>query len=73
VGAAWGLLSHTSDACADYTYWRLPLLASWHRRGSGETVRYRWRVLGGVLADGDERRARLLFVPVWRGRRDSGG
>ena len=73
VGAAWGLLSHTSDACADYTYWRLPLLASWHRRGSGETVRYRWRVLGGVLADGDERRVRLLFVPVWRGRRDSGG
>jgi len=68
VGAAWGLLSHTSDTCADYTYWKLPLLASWHRRGSGETRRYRWRVLGGVLADGDERRARLLFVPVWRGR-----
>jgi len=72
VGAVWGLLSHTSDACADYTYWKLPLLASWHRRGSGETRRYRWRVFGGVLADGDERRARLLFVPVWRGRRDSG-
>ena len=66
VGAAWGLVSHASDARADYTYWKLPLLASWHRRGSGEALRYRWRVLWGVLADGDERSVRLLFVPVWR-------
>jgi len=68
VGAAWGLVSHASDVRADYTSWKLPLLASWHRRGSGEARRYRWRVLWGVLADGDERRVRLLFVPVWRDR-----
>ncbi len=68
VGAAWGLVSHASDVRADYTSWKLPLLASWHRRGSGEARRYRWRVLWGVLADGDERRIRLLFVPVWRDR-----
>ncbi len=68
VGAAWGLVSHASDVRAGYTCWKLPLLASWHRRGSDERQRYRWHVLWGVLANGDEHRARLLFVPVWRGR-----
>lgn len=65
-GLAWGLLRHVGDARSDFTYWSVPLLAAWHRRGSGEQERYRWSVLWGFLADGDERRARVLLVPVWR-------
>jgi hypothetical protein len=31
-----------------------------------EREKYRWTVAWGLLADGTETRARVLFVPVWR-------
>jgi hypothetical protein len=65
-GALWGLARHVGDARSDFTCWKVPLLASWHRRGQGEEARYRWSLLWGLLADGTERRARLFFIPVWR-------
>ncbi|MDD3545457.1 MAG: hypothetical protein PHG96_08895 [Kiritimatiellae bacterium] len=65
-GLLWGLAKHVKDERSDFTYWKLPVLASWHRRGGGEGLRYRWSLLWGLLADGSERRARVLFVPVWR-------
>jgi len=65
-GMLWGALRHVGDSHSDFTYWKLPVLASWHRRGHGDEERYRWSLLWGLLADGSERRARVLFVPVWR-------
>jgi hypothetical protein len=65
VGSLWGLLRHVRDERADFTYWRLPVVATWYRRGSGADLRYQWSALWGLLADGDETRARVLFVPVW--------
>ncbi|MDD4102436.1 MAG: hypothetical protein PHU80_07375, partial [Kiritimatiellae bacterium] len=65
-GLLCGMLRHVKDERSDFTYWKLPVLASWHRRGEGEDLRYRWSLLWGLLADGSERRARVLFVPVWR-------
>ncbi len=65
-GTLWGLLRHVEDKRSDFTYWQLPVLASWHRRGSGAEERYRWSLLWGLLADGSERGARVLLVPVWR-------
>lgn len=65
-GVLWGLVRHVSDTRSEFTFWKVPLLASWHRRGRGEDERFRWHVLWGLLADGTERRARLFFVPVWR-------
>ena len=60
------MLRHVKDARSGFTYWQLPVLAAWHRRGEGEELRYRWSLLWGFLADGSEDRARVLFVPVWR-------
>jgi len=65
-GTLAGLMRHVRDNRSDFTYWKLPVLASWHRRGTGDDERYRWSLLWGVLADGNERRARVLLVPVWR-------
>ena len=65
VSTCWGLLRHVGDTRSDFTYWRLPVLATWFRRGSGEAERYQWSLLWGLLANGSERRARILFVPVW--------
>ncbi|MEI7900973.1 MAG: hypothetical protein WCK89_12040 [bacterium] len=65
VSTCWGLLRHVGDARSDFTYWQVPLVATWHRRGRGEAERYQWSLLGGLLSDGSEKRARVLFVPVW--------
>ncbi len=65
-GTLWGLIRHVEDKRSDFTYWKLPVLASWHRRGNGDEERYRWSLLWGILADGSERLTRVLFVPVWR-------
>ncbi len=65
-GMLCGMLRHVKDARSGFTYWQLPVLAAWHRRGEGEELRYRWSLLWGFLADGSEDRARVLFVPVWR-------
>ncbi len=65
-GMFWGMLRHVKDERSDFTYWKLPLLYAWHRRGEGEDLRYRWSLLWGILADGNNQRARVLFVPVWR-------
>jgi len=65
-GALFGLVRHVEDQRSDFTYWRLPLLASWYRRGCGDARQYRWNVLWGLLANGGENEARVLFVPVWR-------
>jgi len=64
-GTLFGLARHVEDECSDFTYWRLPLLATWYRRGSGVECQYRWSVLWGLLANGSERESRVLFVPVW--------
>ena len=66
VGTLCGFVRHMGDERSDFTCWRLPLLASWYRRGSGEARQYRWSVLWGLLAYGGEDEARFLFVPVWR-------
>ncbi len=65
-GVLWGLLRHVEDERSDFTFWKVPAVAAWHRRGQGTGERYRWTVLWGLLADGTEQRARVLFVPVWR-------
>ncbi len=65
-GLLWGLAKHVKDERSDFTYWKLPVLAAWHRRGEGDDLRYRWSLLWGLLADGSESQARVLFVPVWR-------
>ncbi len=65
-GTLCGLLRHVGDARSDFTFWQVPLVATWHRQGTGEARRFRWSVLGGLLADGDGQRVRVLFVPVWR-------
>jgi hypothetical protein len=65
VSTCWGLLRHVGDAQSDFTFWKVPVVASWYRRGSGDAERYRWSLLWGLLADGSETRARVLFVPVW--------
>ena len=66
MGTLFGLLRHVEDRRSDFTYWRLPLVASWYRRGSGDALQYRWSVLWGLLAYGGDEQARVLFVPVWR-------
>jgi hypothetical protein len=66
LSTCWGLLRHVGDARSDFTFWQVPAVALWHRRGSGEAERYRWSLLCGLLADGSETRARVLLVPVWR-------
>ncbi len=65
VSTCWGLLRHVADAQSDFTYWQVPAVATWHRRGSGGAERYRWSLLGGLLADVSDRRARVLLIPVW--------
>lgn len=61
-----GLLRHVKDLRSDFTYWRIPLLASYLRCGQEKDERYEWSLLWGILADGTEKRARVLFIPVWR-------
>ncbi len=61
-----GLMRHVKDVRSDFTYWRIPVLASYLRCGHEKTERYEWSLLWGILADGTEERARILFVPVWR-------
>ena len=65
-GTLCGLVRHVGDARSDFTFWQVPLAASWHRQGTGDARRFRWTALGGLLADGDGQRVRVLFVPVWR-------
>jgi hypothetical protein len=66
-GAFWGLFRRVGDVISGFTHWSVPLLASWHRHGERADERFCWDLLRGLLADGTERRARSLFVPVWRG------
>ena len=61
-----GLMRHVKDLRSDFTYWRIPVLASWLRCGHDQDERYEWSLLWGLLADGTEKRARVLFIPVWR-------
>ena len=65
-GVLGGLVRHVEDRRSDFTFWKIPFLASWHRNGRDEREKYRWTVACGLLADGTETRARVLFVPVWR-------
>jgi len=64
-GTLFGLVRHVKDARSDFTYWKVPFVASWFRRGQGEDAAYRWSALWGFLAYGSEREARVLLVPVW--------
>jgi hypothetical protein len=68
VSTCWGLLRHVEDKTSDFTYWQVPLAATWFRRGSGDAERYQWSLLWGLLADGSETRARVLFIPVWHNK-----
>ena len=65
-GTAFGLLRHVQDEASDFTFWQLPLVASWYRQGSGASRRCRWRVLSGLLIDREPDRLRLFLIPVWR-------
>lgn len=64
-GTLAGLLRYVSDARSDFTFWRIPVLASWFRRGEGLNEQYAWRVLWGLGAYGSERKAAVLLIPVW--------
>jgi hypothetical protein len=66
-----GLMRHVKDVRSDFTYWSIPVLASYLRCGHEETERYEWSLLWGILADGTDERARILFVPVWRNSKTS--
>jgi|GEM_PF-1065877 len=66
LGTLGGLVRHVGDERSDFTYWKIPLVASWFRRGHGDDCQYRWRVLWGLLASGKENEVRMLLVPVWR-------
>ncbi len=68
-GIVWGLMRYESDWRADYTAWRIPLLASWNRLGQGADERYAWSVLWGLLASGTRDDVHVLLVPVWRAAR----
>ncbi len=61
-----GLMRHVKDVRSDFTYWHIPVLATWLRCGHDKDERYEWSLLWGVLADGTEKRTRILFIPVWR-------
>jgi hypothetical protein len=61
-----GLIRHVKDVRSDFTYWRIPIVASWLRCGHEKDERYEWSLLWGILADGTDKRARVLFIPVWR-------
>ena len=61
-----GLMRHVKDVRSDFTYWRIPVIASWLRCGREKDERYEWSLIWGILADGTAKRARILFVPVWR-------
>ena len=64
-GTLCGLLRHVGDKRSDFTYWQIPLLASWFRRGTGDDEQYRWSLLWGVAGSGSETKARVLLMPVW--------
>lgn len=66
VSAVLGLFRHVGDLRSDFTYWKIPLLASWFRCGHEASERYQWSTLWGLLAYGNEKQARVLFIPVWR-------
>ena len=66
VGTLFGLLQHVEDRRSNFTYWRLPLVASWYRQGSCDARQYKWSALWGLLAYGCDDQARVLFIPVWR-------
>lgn len=68
-GTLFGLVRHVKDARSDFTYWKVPFVASWFRRGEGADAEYRWSALWGFLASGSERKANVLLVPVWHSRR----
>lgn len=64
-GTLGGLVRYTGDERSDYTFWKLPLVASWFRRGNGSDERYEWRVLWGLAGYGNGQKVKLLLVPVW--------
>ena len=65
-GTLCGLVRYVGDSRSDFTFWRIPLAATWFRRGKGDHEQYAWSVLGGLAAYGSERSASVLLVPVWR-------
>jgi len=66
LSTCFGLMRHVKDMRSDFTYWRIPVLASYLRCGQEKDERYEWSLLWGILADGTQERARVLFIPVWR-------
>jgi hypothetical protein len=67
AGALGGLIRFVSDERSEFVFWKVPLVASWFRRGSGDSEQYRWRVGWGLVAGGTENEASVLLIPVWRG------
>lgn len=60
-----GMARYACDERSDFTFWKLPVLASWFRRGEGSEKLYQWRALWGLGAYGNEHKAKVLMVPVW--------
>jgi hypothetical protein len=72
-GLAGGLVRHVRDARSRFTFWKVPLVASWFSRQEEDGSRnYRWRVLWGLAGYGDETSAHFLFMPVWKAETRSG-
>lgn len=65
-GILGGLVRYVRDERSDFTYWTLPVLASWFRRCSGDGEQFKWSVLWGFAGYGNERKAKVLSIPVWR-------
>jgi hypothetical protein len=71
-GTAFGLLRHVGDRRSAFTFWQIPLVASWHAQGQGDGRRFRWTVGGGLVAEGEPGRVRVLRIPVWRAAPEAG-
>ena len=66
-GVGGGLFRHVSDACSQFTFWKIPLLASCFSKADGNgSGQFRWRLLWGLVGYGDETSAHILLIPVWR-------
>jgi hypothetical protein len=72
-GTLGGLVRFVRDERSAFSCWHVPVLANWFRRGSGDNEQYKWSVLWGLAGYGDERKARILLIPVWHAKTSTSG
>lgn len=69
-GLCGGMVRHVRDERSAFTFWKIPLLVAWFSRKDETGEKYRWRVLWGLAAYGDERSAHILLMPVWHAEKN---